>query len=224
MPDIRPTVGSSALVLNATYEPLCVVSVRRATILVLTAKAECVSDGDGILHSARTNLPVPSVVRLTRYVKVPYRTHVGLSRRAIFARDGGRCAYCRGSAETIDHVFPRSRGGLHAWENVVAACAKCNHSKGDKTPAELGWRLHAIPAAPRGVAWRVLGTAPRTLVGQTGSTFRPPRWKPRRPDLLCLGPRRGNRPARRRRRCCPRSPACRRASRRRRSSGAATAG
>ena len=157
MPDIRPTVGSSALVLNATYEPLCVVSVRRATILVLTAKAECVSDGDGILHSARCDLPVPSVVRLTRYVKVPYRTHVGLSRRAIFARDGGRCAYCRGSAETIDHVFPRSRGGLHAWDNVVAACAKCNHSKGDKTPAELGWRLHAIPAAPRGVAWRVLG-------------------------------------------------------------------
>ncbi len=127
MPDIRPTVGSSALVLNATYEPLCVVSVRRATILVLTAKAECVSDGDGLLHSARTTLPVPSVVRLTRYVKVPYRTHVGLSRRAIFARDGGRCAYCRGSAETIDHVFPRSRGGLHE------------------------------PAAPRGVAWRVLG-------------------------------------------------------------------
>src|SRR3954464_10390461 len=171
MPDIRPTVGSSALVLNATYEPLCVVSVRRATILVLTAKAECVTDGDGILHSAHQLLPVPSVVRLTRYVKVPYRTHVGLSRRAIFApdggrlahapatvaRDGARCAYGRGSAETIDHVFPRSRGGLHAWENVVAACAKCNHSKGDKNPAELGWRLHSIPAAPRGVAWRVLG-------------------------------------------------------------------
>jgi len=153
MPDIRPTVGSSALVLNATYEPLCVVSVRRATILVLTAKAECVSDGDGLLHSAHHILPVPSVVRLTRYVKVPYRTHVGLSRRAVFARDGGRCAYCRGSAETIDHVFPRSRGGLHAWDNVVAACAKCNHSKGDKTPAELGWRLHQPPAAPRWADW-----------------------------------------------------------------------
>ena len=70
MPDIRPIVGSSALVLNATYEPLCVVSVRRATILVLTAKAECVSDGDGILHSPHYTLPVPSVVRLTRYVRV----------------------------------------------------------------------------------------------------------------------------------------------------------
>ena len=150
-------VGSSALVLNATYEPLCVVSVRRATILVLTAKAECVSDGDGLLHSARQYAAgavrgPPHPLRTG-----PYRTHVGLSRRAIFARDGGRCAYCRGSAETIDHVFPRSRGGLHAWDNVVAACAKCNHSKGDKTPAELGWRLHQMPAAPRGLAWRVLG-------------------------------------------------------------------
>ncbi|MEU1812171.1 HNH endonuclease [Micromonospora sp. WMMD1076] len=157
MPDIRPTAGSGALVLNATYEPLCVVSVRRAAILVLSAKAICVADGEGILHSARNALPVPSVVRLTRYVRVPYRTHVGLSRRAVFARDGWRCAYCRGPAETIDHVFPRSRGGRHAWENVVAACARCNHTKGDKTPAELGWRLHHLPAAPKGAAWRVLG-------------------------------------------------------------------
>src|SRR5690348_18460254 len=99
MPDIRPARVSGALVLNATYEPLCVVSVRRATILVLTAKAECVSGGGGILHSARHTLPVPSVVRLTRYVKVPYRTDVGLSRRAIFARGGGRCGRCGGSDE-----------------------------------------------------------------------------------------------------------------------------
>ena len=157
MPDIRPTVGSGALVLNATYEPLCVVSVRRATILVLSAKAVCVADGEGVLHSARYALPVPSVVRLTRFVRVPFRTHVGLSRRAVFARDGWRCAYCGGLAETIDHVFPRSRGGGHVWENVVAACAKCNHSKGDRTPAEMGWRLSTPPVAPKGVAWRVLG-------------------------------------------------------------------
>jgi 5-methylcytosine-specific restriction endonuclease McrA len=156
MPDIRPTVGSSALVLNATYEPLCVVSVRRATILVLTAKAECVSDGDGILHSAYRNLPIPSVVRLTRYVKVPYRTHVGLSRRAIFARDGGRCAYCRGSAETIDHVFPRSRGGLHAWENVVAACRPCNARKEDHLLNEVGMHLRRRPTAPRELTWIIV--------------------------------------------------------------------
>jgi 5-methylcytosine-specific restriction endonuclease McrA len=157
MPDIRRTTGSTALVLNQTFEPLCVVSVRRAAILLLAGKAVCVADGDGLLHSARQELPVPLVIRLIRYVRVPYRTHVGLSRRAIFARDGGRCAYCRGPAETIDHVLPRSRGGGHSWENVVAACARCNHSKGDRSPAELGWRLHAKPAAPKGMAWRVLG-------------------------------------------------------------------
>ena len=162
MPDIRPTVGSSALVLNATYEPLCVVSVRRATILVLTAKAECVSDGDGLLHSAHQSLPVPSVVRLTRYVKVPYRSHVGLSRRAVFARDGGRCAYCRGLAETIDHVFPRSRGGLHAWDNVVAACRPCNVRKRDRLLKDSGMRLRHPPAAPHGISWsiRATGTVP----------------------------------------------------------------
>ena len=157
MPDIRPAVSSTSLVLNQTYEPLCVVSVRRATILVLSAKAVCVVDGDGVLHSARTALPVPSVVRLTHYVRVPYRAHVGLSRRAVFARDGGRCAYCSGPAETIDHVMPRSRGGQHDWDNVVAACARCNHSKCDRLIPELGWRLHCQPAPPRGQAWRVLG-------------------------------------------------------------------
>lgn len=157
MPDIRSPASSAALILNATYEPLGVVSVRRAAILVLSAKAICVLDGDGILHSARHAMPVPSVIRLTRYVRVPYRQHVGLSRRGIFARDGGRCVYCQGPAETIDHVVPRSRGGQHSWDNVVAACARCNHRKGDRTLAELGWRLRTTPAAPRGVAWRVLG-------------------------------------------------------------------
>ncbi len=157
MPDIRPIPSSVALLLNATYEPLCVVSVRRAAILVLSGKAVCVADGDGVLHSARREVPVPLVIRLSRYVRVPYRAHVGLSRRAIFARDGGRCVYCQGSAETIDHVHPRSKGGEHAWDNVVAACAKCNHHKGDKTLAELGWRLAVKPTVPHGTAWRILG-------------------------------------------------------------------
>src|SRR6266508_607825 len=153
----RARTGHGALVLNATYEPLCVVSQRRAVVLVLTARAVCVSDGDGLLHSERRVIPVPSVIRLNRYVRVPYRAHVGLTRRAVFARDRWRCSYCRGPAETIDHVMPRSRGGEHIWENVVAACARCNHVKGSRPPAELGWRLHEIPAAPKGAAWRILG-------------------------------------------------------------------
>ena len=111
MPDIRPTANSSALVLNATYEPLGVVSVRRATILVLSAKAVCLADGDGILHSERDTPPGPAGGPADPLRPGALPPHVGLSRRAIFARDGGRCAYCRGPAETIDHVMPRSRGG-----------------------------------------------------------------------------------------------------------------
>ena len=157
MSGLRPSTSYGALVLNATYEPMCVVSVRRAAVLVLAAKAIAVSDGDGFLHSARRVLPTPCVVRLTRYVRVPYRAHIGMTRRAIFARDRWVCAYCDGPAETIDHVLPRSRGGPHVWENVVAACARCNHRKGDRTPAEMGWRLRTTPVAPTGAAWRVLG-------------------------------------------------------------------
>jgi len=83
---------------------------------------------------------------------------VPLSRRAIFARDGGRCVYCSAPATSIDHVIPRSRGGGHNWENVVSACHKCNHLKADKHLKELGWRLRTLPREPVGAAWRILGT------------------------------------------------------------------
>lgn len=149
--------SGSALVLNATYEPLCVVPSRRAVVLILTEKAVSVADGDGFLHSATRTFAAPMVVRLTKFVKVPFRATVSLTRRAVFARDGGRCVYCGKAASTIDHVVPRSRGGGHTWENVVAACGRCNHVKADRTLAELGWRLHRRPASPSGPVWRVLG-------------------------------------------------------------------
>ena len=145
------------LLLNATYEPLCVVSSRRAVVLVITQKAVPVEDGDGTFHSATTAVPVPSVLRLTRYVRVPYRAQVPLTRRAVFARDGGRCVYCGAGASSLDHVVPRSRGGAHTWENVVASCARCNHTKADRPLVDLGWRLGTPPRAPSGMAWRVLG-------------------------------------------------------------------
>lgn len=146
-----------ALVLNATYEPLCVVPGRRAAVLVLTAKAVPVAAGDAVLHSERTSMPVPVVVRLARFVKVPYRAQVPLSRKAVFARDGGRCVYCGAPATSLDHVVPRSRGGEHSWDNVVSACGRCNHVKADRGIAELGWRLRTKPVAPTGAAWRVVG-------------------------------------------------------------------
>jgi 5-methylcytosine-specific restriction endonuclease McrA len=151
------STDSAALVLNATYEPLCVVSGRRAAVLILTAKAVPVASGEGVLHSERTVLAVPAVVRLARFVRVPYRATVPLTRKAVFARDGGRCVYCGAVATSLDHVIPKSRGGPHTWENVVSACGRCNHVKADRGIAELGWRLRATPAVPTGAAWRVVG-------------------------------------------------------------------
>ncbi len=147
-----------ALVLNATYEPLCVVSSRRAVVLVLAGKAVPVELGEDEVHSEHLAMRVPVVVRLARFVRVPYTGHVPLTRRAVFARDGGRCVYCAAPATSIDHVVPRSRGGTHVWENVVSCCRRCNHAKADRGLPELGWRLRRAPRAPSGPAWRVLGT------------------------------------------------------------------
>ncbi len=147
-----------ALVLNATYEPLCTVPQRRALLLVVAGKAVAVELADRAVHSASLTLQVPSVVKLARFVRVPYRAGVPLTRRALFARDGGRCAYCGASAATIDHVIPRSRGGRHTWDNVVSACHRCNHQKADRAVHELGWRLRTVPRQPTGAAWRILGS------------------------------------------------------------------
>jgi 5-methylcytosine-specific restriction endonuclease McrA len=149
---------SHTLVLNATYEPLCTVPQRRALVLVLARKAVLVEESDVVMHSVTTEAVVPAVVRLNRYVRIPHRGPVPVTRRAIFARDGGRCVYCGAPATSVDHVRPRSRGGRHEWDNVVSACHRCNHVKGDRAVSELGWRMHAPPAPPSGLAWRILGT------------------------------------------------------------------
>ena len=143
----------SALVLNATYEPLSVVPSRRAACLVLADKADVVEDDGTVLHAATVSVPNPLVIRLRYVVKVPYHRRTALSRRAVFARDDHRCQYCGGTADSIDHVMPRSRGGLHVWENVAAACRPCNLGKRDRTPDEAGMRLARPPRAPRELAW-----------------------------------------------------------------------
>lgn len=143
--------------LNATYEPLTVVSVRRAVVLVVGNKAELVHAREQRWHSERMALPIPTVIRLRRFVRVPYRRRIALSRRAVFARDLNRCQYCGTAAENLDHVVPRSRGGLHTWENVVAACRPCNARKGDRTPHEAGMLLRASPTPPREHGWLLVG-------------------------------------------------------------------
>lgn len=142
-----------SLVLNASYEPLSVVAERRALVLVMAQKASVVVTKDEVWRSESLAIEVPSVVRLNRYVKVPYRRAVPVTRRAVFGRDGHECQYCGAPAESLDHVTPRSRGGDHSWENVVACCRACNVRKGDRTPDESGFHLRRAPVPPRRFAW-----------------------------------------------------------------------
>lgn len=142
-----------ALVLNISYEPLSVVGTRRAVVLVLGGRASVVVPRDEEWHSERVSVVVPSVVRLSSFVKVPYRRSVPVTRRAVFGRDSHRCQYCGDQAESLDHVQPRSRGGGHTWENVVACCRPCNIRKGDRLPSEAGLALIRRPQAPRHYPW-----------------------------------------------------------------------
>lgn len=138
-----------SLVLNASQQPLAVVPARRAVVLVLKEKAEVVHSDGVVFRSERLVMPAPSVVRLRYFVRVPYRARAALTRRAVFARDGWVCQYCGSPAENLDHVVPKSRGGLHVWENVVAACRRCNSRKENRTPEEVGLALFRHPYAPK---------------------------------------------------------------------------
>jgi len=138
------------LVLNATYEPINVCTVRRATVLLLKHKAEVLERGDTELHWATGALPRPHVIRLVNYVRVPRDPHRRkITRRAVFARDGWTCQYCGARTTlTVDHVSPRSKGGPSTWENIVASCAPCNRRKGDSLPDNVGMHPKHKPAAP----------------------------------------------------------------------------
>ena len=177
------------LVLNASYEPLNVCTVRRAHVLLYKGKAEVVEHLDQPLRSATGTFIWPHVIRLIHYVRVPRAIQRKISRRALFARDGWRCVY-RGTTNgrlTLDHVVPRSKGGESVWENVVTACAPCNLRKGDRTLEQVGMELKTLPRAPQPVLFIKLA-APRI----------PQRWTPylgelatshrRRPEAWCQAP------------------------------------
>jgi 5-methylcytosine-specific restriction endonuclease McrA len=146
-------MNGRSLVLNATFEPLCVVSSRRALVLVIDEKAELIHETGREYHSERVSFPEPSVIRLAHFIHVPRQTRIAISRRSVFARDGHRCQYCGSQAENIDHVRPRSRGGKHIWENVVAACRRCNSLKEDRLLEETPLTLGRPPRAPRSRVW-----------------------------------------------------------------------
>lgn len=142
-------MNSRVLVLNQDYSPLMVCSVERAFVLVYLKKSELVKQASG--HELRTvtqRFPMPSVIRLNRYVNAPYKG-VNLTRQNIFKRDNFECQYCGTKRDlTIDHVIPRARGGRDTWTNLVAACKKCNAKKGDFTPEEAFMPLRKLPLKP----------------------------------------------------------------------------
>ena len=138
------------LVLNASYEPLNVCSLRRAHVLVWKGKAEILEHFEKPIRSATTSFERPHVIRLVTYVRVPRGVTKRISRRVLFARDGWKCVYCgsEGHRLTLDHVVPRSRGGTSVWENVVTSCAPCNHTKGDRMLEETSMTLRTTPRPP----------------------------------------------------------------------------
>lgn len=158
---------TKALVLNASYQPLCIVSARRAAVLVLKSKAVIEHADDGCYHSERLSIPVPSVVRMIYFVKVPYRARATLSRRAVFARDDYQCQYCGSAAENVDHIKPRSKGGTHTWDNVVASCRSCNARKENLLLNEVGMKLKRPPRVPSDSLF---------LIAAVGKTH--PAWEP----------------------------------------------
>lgn len=137
------------LVLNASYEPLQVTSVKRAMTLLQYGVAEVLESSEHVIRSPGSVWRVPSVIRLRRYVRRPRVHPVPFNRRNVLRRDTFVCQYCGSREElTLDHVMPRSRGGRHNWENVVTACRNCNQRKGDRTPEEAAMPLRVKPCAP----------------------------------------------------------------------------
>jgi 5-methylcytosine-specific restriction endonuclease McrA len=159
------------LALNASFEPLTMVPMRRALRLVLDGKAEIVeADEERLVHSERLTLPRPVVIRLVKFIHVPRRFRRQVTNTFLFARDSYRCQYCgRGTADlrpreslTRDHLIPLSRGGSNDWTNVVTACSPCNTRKGNRMPEEIGMHPLTPPSEPHFVhlSWAVRRLTP----------------------------------------------------------------
>ncbi len=150
---------NSILLLNASYEPLAVLSLPRAVNLLLRQRVDPVAEAHVTVKTADSGLTVPEVLRLKHYVNVPRRHALAWTRHGLFVRDNFTCAYCGRRAGaggeltlkdlTVDHVTPLSRGGKSLWTNTVCACRRCNMRKGDRLPHEAGMRMLIEPKTPR---------------------------------------------------------------------------
>ena len=150
-------LGSPVLVLNLNYVPINVSTVRRAIILLSKGKAELLENHHGQVHTISARVEAPSIIRLVYLVKRPFAPRK-LSKKEIFLRDQYTCQYCGKKTPdlTLDHVIPRRQRGAHTWENVVAACSRCNLHKAGRTPAEANMRLKQEPRVPQPNPYRIL--------------------------------------------------------------------
>ena len=143
-------MNRTVLVLNQNYEPLNVCNVRRAIVLVFDGKAEVLETHSATVATPTRLFASPSVIRMVYLIHRP-RPRVKLTRKEVFIRDGYTCQYCGRQVHdlTIDHVVPRSRGGMHTWDNLVSACKPCNHRKGGKLLVDTRMTLRQEPREPR---------------------------------------------------------------------------
>ncbi|MEG3435954.1 HNH endonuclease [Pannus brasiliensis CCIBt3594] len=142
----------SVVVFSRNYLPISNVDTRRAIILLVTGKAEPLDSLASTyreVKAANFVLQVPDTIRLTARSLERFWKPPAVNRREVLKRDKYRCQYCGSRSNlTLDHIFPRSRGGRNTWENLVTACESCNGSKGDRTPREAGMSLKSVPKAP----------------------------------------------------------------------------
>lgn len=162
------TLSGSVLVLNQDYQPLTVCSVRKSIMLIFLDKAELLHNEESLqIRTITQTFEYPSVIRLLQYVRIPYKNIV-VTRKNILKRDGYRCMYCNGREDlTIDHITPRSRGGIDTWENLVACCSSCNVKKGNRTPDEAKMQLLKKPFKPNHILYL------RTIVSTVQDDWKP---------------------------------------------------
>lgn len=144
------SLNRNVLIVNQNYEPMSVISAKKAVVLIYLGKAEIIERHPRLeIRSVRLAMPFPSIVRLISFVSIP-RKRVVLSRKNIIKRDSGRCQYCGASQKplTVDHVLPKNRGGEESWENLVCACVWCNNRKGNRMPEEARMPLLRKPQRP----------------------------------------------------------------------------
>ncbi len=141
-------LSSRVLVLNSTYEPVHICNVRRAVVMIFKGVAVLQEQAHFNLRSISSSIPAPSVIRLLQFIHIPYKRKLA-SKNNILIRDRYVCQYCgktlKSQEVTLDHILPKSRGGVSSWENLAACCSRCNVKKGSRLPEEAGLTLLRDP-------------------------------------------------------------------------------